>query len=536
MTALREDKTIFEKSVNKKDFDAIQSELEMAYKKIVEQEKIIAALNRIPNANNPIKTTEILDLEAKCARLYSQISHYDELFLRQIRFLESLASVGSAIQKDLTGVISYTEDSTTEIGERISQIYTMAEKHLADSTQVNNQFSGDKVSGPDGFDQPSLSAAVKEAMSLMQKIVAMLAEILQHNKDYSQTMEAILHNTATISKITEDIQYISDQTNLLALNAAIEAARAGEHGRGFSVVAEEVRKLSDRTNQASSDITKIVYQVNQEIGAISKSLNDNTQKTDSNRLEVDAAVNNLVKVIAGSTELFKSLVGRSLKSSASVANDINGIIANLQFQDLTRQQIEAAMRQMRFLIEEGKAMALTTSGYLRQQDFSLATEDMPKEKSNIKEPEINFFSKLNLANKSETNVSPVKSAQNQATSGDVLLFDETPTPTVASTPVAAAASASSEPGAKAKSGDVLLFDDTPQVAPAVQASATNINVNKVNSPSVAPAQESANHQNVSFFEKPIKPTNLEKVQEQSTGNKTDSQNPSSAKSGDVLFF
>jgi cell division septation protein DedD len=157
----------------------------------------------------------------------------------------------------------------------------------------------------------------------------------------------ILENTATINKITEDIQYISDQTNLLALNAAIEAARAGEHGRGFSVVAEEVRKLSDRTNQASSDITQIVGKVNDSVAEISRSLTDNLQKTKAKKESVDTAVQSLMGSAKDSTAVFSKLVESAVISSESVAHNIDQIIMSLQFQDVTRQEIEAALSPLK---------------------------------------------------------------------------------------------------------------------------------------------------------------------------------------------
>jgi methyl-accepting chemotaxis protein len=131
---------------------------------------------------------------------------------------------------------------------------------------------------------------VEESILGMRRIATVV-------KASTETTRVLGASSSQIGQIVSVIDDIADQTNLLALNAAIEAARAGEQGRGFAVVADEVRKLAERTTKATKEIATMIKRIQNDTTDAISSMEQGTQEVDQGIQLVDAAGNSLREIV-----------------------------------------------------------------------------------------------------------------------------------------------------------------------------------------------------------------------------------------------
>ncbi|GAA0309061.1 methyl-accepting chemotaxis protein [Gracilibacillus halotolerans] len=183
------------------------------------------------------------------------------------------------------------------------------------------------------FGQSSETAA--KGNNLLLELSSNTGELRDYTEELSETFNALSNKIAEINTFSQSIIDVSQQTNLLALNASIEAARAGESGKGFSVVAEEIRKLAEDTNEAAEKITSNLVEINQTNNTALEKMSTNVDMSHENLEKTEQVKDAFQELADYLSEMNNKLTGfeqlaTSVKENSSVVdaatNDLAAII------------------------------------------------------------------------------------------------------------------------------------------------------------------------------------------------------------------
>jgi aerotaxis receptor len=241
----------------------------------------------------------------------------DELRLGSL----AIASESQRLTGEMTKVVSHSQEQH----DRVQSVATAAEAFTHTVAEVADSAgrTSDTAATSRGLVAES-AASIASSMSATERVVVSV-------KDSNASIEGLNQAIQKIGDITKNIREIADQTNLLALNAAIEAARAGEQGRGFAVVADEVRKLAERTSSSTSDIATTVTEFRTITERTVRSMTQATQEVEEGIGKMRASVDGLAHITTSSNEVAEMAkhIAAAAKQQAAASADVASNVATV---------------------------------------------------------------------------------------------------------------------------------------------------------------------------------------------------------------